>query len=123
MQFLSRVRRGTGSAFVYIAPAGSIFDKKYALNNGGTWCPAVDLTMLSMQKKADSIMGIVLTGMGRDGADDIYFLHIGAITLPGPLTPIKSMPQAAIELEVDFILTQEKLSMLSFSFNTIPVHL
>ena len=51
----------------------------------------------------------LLTGMGRDGADGIYFLHtLGAITIAqDPATaPIKSMPQAAIETGgVDFILT------------------
>ncbi len=58
-------------------------------------------------------MGIILTGMGRDGADGIYHLHkLGAVTIAqDPATaPIKSMPQSAIETgEIDFILTPEKI--------------
>ncbi|NLV26708.1 MAG: chemotaxis protein CheB [Methanomicrobiales archaeon] len=74
--------------------------------------PAVDLTLLSIKKRSeDSIMGIILTGMGRDGADGLCYLHrIGGTTIAqDPLTaPIKSMPQAAIETgEVDYILVPE----------------
>ncbi|MCA1917304.1 CheB methylesterase domain-containing protein [Methanospirillum hungatei] len=106
---------------IYIAPAGQHLliknNRTFALNNSEKLHgvrPAVDLTMLSMQKKPDdSIMGIVLTGMGRDGADGIYFLHtLGAVTIAqDPATaPIKSMPQAAIETgKVDFILTPDKI--------------
>jgi two-component system, chemotaxis family, protein-glutamate methylesterase/glutaminase len=72
--------------------------------------PAVDKTMLSLQKrKDDHLMGIILTGMGRDGADGIIHMHsCGAITIAQDpaSSPIKSMPQAAIDTgHIDQICT------------------
>ena len=83
--------------------------------------PAADLTMMSMLKRSeDSLMGIVLTGMGRDGADGINYLHsLGAVTIAqDPSTaPIKSMPQAAIETgQVDLILTPDQIRDAIVSF-------
>lgn len=71
--------------------------------------PAIDRTMLSMQKRTDDhLMGIILTGMGQDGAEGMIHLHsCGAVTIvqdPGT-APIKSMPMAAIETgQIDHIL-------------------
>jgi two-component system chemotaxis response regulator CheB len=77
--------------------------------------------MMSMLKRSeDSLMGIVLTGMGRDGADGINYLHsLGAVTIAqDPSTaPIKSMPQAAIETgQVDLILTPDQIRDAIVSF-------
>ena len=113
---------------IYIAPAG----KHLLIANNRTFSlsdkeklhgvrPAVDLTMMSMLKRTeDSIMGIVLTGMGRDGADGINYLHnLGATTIAQePATaPIKSMPQSAIETGlIDLILTPDKIRDAIISF-------
>ncbi len=113
---------------IYIAPAGQHLliknNRTFVLNDDDKLHgvrPAVDRTMLSMQKRTDDpIMGIVLTGMGRDGADGIYYLHkLGAVTIAQePATaPIKSMPQAAIETgEVDYIFTPEKIKNFIINF-------
>ncbi len=114
---------------IYIAPAGKHVvlhhNRVFFLRDGEKVHgvrPAVDMTMLSIQKRSeDTLMGIILTGMGRDGADGIFYLHkLGAITIAqDPKTaPIKSMPQAAIETgEVDYILTPDEIrqAMISFS--------
>lgn len=106
---------------IYIAPSGQHLliknNRTFHLNDDEKIHgvrPAVDRTMLSVQKRSeDTIMGIILTGMGRDGADGMYHLHkLGAVTIAqDPATaPIKSMPQSAIETgEIDFILTPEKI--------------
>ncbi|MCK7460966.1 MAG: hypothetical protein MZU84_02290 [Sphingobacterium sp.] len=40
-------------------------------------CPAVDVTMLSLVRDFDTdIVGIILTGMGRDGAKGIVLCQI-----------------------------------------------
>jgi len=83
--------------------------------------PAVDRTMLTIKKRAgDEIMGIILSGMGRDGAEGMDYLHqIGGVTIAqDPATsPIKSMPQAAIETgHVDFVLTPEQIREKMISF-------
>ena len=113
---------------IYIAPAGQHLliknNRTFALNDDDKLHgvrPAVDRTMLSIHKRTDdSIMGIVLTGMGRDGADGTYYLHkLGAVTIAQePATaPIKSMPQAAIETgEVDLIITPEKIRNAMITF-------
>ena len=46
-------------------------------------CPAVDVTMLSLQKCSDSnLVGIILTGMGKDGAKGLsHIKKIGGTTI------------------------------------------
>ena len=86
--------------------------------------PAVDRTMLSLKKREnDTLMGIILTGMGRDGADGIIHMHsCGAVTIvQEPRTcPIKSMPQAAIETgHVDFIFSPDDIKKKLIEFGSI----
>lgn len=114
---------------IFIAPAGShlLLEKNriFKLDNNEKIHgvrPAVDMTLLSIQKRTeDKIMGIILTGMGRDGANGLYHLHkIGGITIAqDPLTsPIKSMPQAAIETgEIDHILNPDQIREKIISFS------
>ncbi|MDX8550983.1 chemotaxis protein CheB [Methanospirillum sp. J.3.6.1-F.2.7.3] len=106
---------------IIIAPAGHHLivknNRYFQLDDGEKLHgvrPAVDLTMMSMQKlNNDKIMGIILTGMGRDGAEGLIHLHqCGGITIvQDPATaPIKSMPQASIKTGiVDFVLTPEQI--------------
>jgi two-component system chemotaxis response regulator CheB len=76
--------------------------------------PAVDCTMLSLvQQREDSLMGVILTGMGQDGAEGIVHIrNLGGHTIvQDPAScPIRSMPQAAIDTgKVNEILTPEKI--------------
>lgn len=63
--------------------------------------PAVDQTMTSLKNRVDDrYAGIILTGMGQDGAKGImYIKNLKGITIAqDPKTaPIASMPQSAIE--------------------------
>lgn len=63
--------------------------------------PSVDRTMLSLRRiEGDRLLGIVLTGMGQDGAAGIaHIKNIGGHTIvQDPATaPIKSMPQSALD--------------------------
>lgn len=93
---------------IIIAPAG----KHLLLSNNRTIIfqdgpklhgvkPAVDYTMLSLRnREEDHLAGVVLTGMGHDGAAGIAHIKSlkGLTIAQDPNTsPIKSMPQAAID--------------------------
>ena len=71
-------------------------------------CPAVDSVMKSLHKDNNSqFMGIILTGMGRDGADGIsHMKRIGAVTVAQnqETSAIWGMPKEAIETgDVDWV--------------------
>jgi two-component system chemotaxis response regulator CheB len=77
-------------------------------------CPAVDSVMLSINKDYDSqFMGVILTGMGRDGADGIsHMKRIGAVTVAQnqETSAIWGMPKEAIETgDVDWVLSPEDI--------------
>lgn len=93
---------------IYIAPGGYhllIRNNRDCLLDSGEKIhgvrPAIDRTMFSMVERiGDHMMGVILTGMGHDGAQGIAHMHLcGAVTIAQePSTaPIKSMPQSAIE--------------------------
>lgn len=77
-------------------------------------CPAADVTMLSVQARGGlRLIGVVLTGMGRDGAMGIAHLKkMGATTfaqLPSTCS-IDSMPKHAIETKcIDSILSIQEI--------------
>lgn len=61
--------------------------------------PSIDITMESLVSQDRDILGILLTGMGVDGAQGLVHIHaIGGMTVvQDPLTcAIRSMPVAAI---------------------------
>ncbi len=72
--------------------------------------PSADVAMKSLLKplKQRQIIGIILTGMGRDGADGIrHIKELGGITLAQDResSAIYGMPKAAVETgAVDFVL-------------------
>ena len=77
-------------------------------------CPAVDSVMMSLNKDYDNqFMGIILTGMGRDGADGIsHMKRIGAVTVAQnqETSAIWGMPKEAIETGgVDWVLSPEDI--------------
>jgi two-component system chemotaxis response regulator CheB len=64
-------------------------------------CPAIDVTMQSLQTKpGDTFVGVVLTGLGRDGAEGIrHIKSLGGLTLAQDeaTSTIFGMPRAAME--------------------------
>jgi len=62
----------------------------------------------------DGIIGVILTGMGKDGVEGIIHIKaLGGITVAQDrdTSAIYGMPKAAVETgHVDFALTPEKIS-------------
>jgi two-component system chemotaxis response regulator CheB len=88
-------------------------------------CPAVDSVMKSLHKDNNSqFMGIILTGMGRDGADGIsHMKRLGAVTIAQnqETSAIWGMPKEAIETgNVDWVLDPEEIrKKLITKFETV----
>lgn len=77
-------------------------------------CPAADVTMTSLTKETGiRHIGIVLTGMGRDGADGIcHIKSIGGTTIAQDekSSIIFGMPKEAVETGcVDWVLSPEQI--------------
>lgn len=106
---------------VYIAPSEVHLylseNKRISLKKGEkvNWvCPAIDVVMKSLVRKPYyKLMGIVLTGMGRDGADGlVYMKSLGAITVAQDAESaiVNGMPKEASQTgRVDFILTPAQI--------------
>jgi two-component system chemotaxis response regulator CheB len=77
--------------------------------------PSVDVAMKSLLKplKRGRIIGVILTGMGKDGAAGIgHVKGIGGITIAQDedSSAIYGMPKAAVETgQVDFILSPQNI--------------
>lgn len=77
--------------------------------------PSVDVAMMSLLKplKQKRIVGVILTGMGRDGAEGLRHVKLlGGITIAQDQksSAIYGMPKAAVETgTVDFVLPLEKI--------------
>lgn len=115
---------------IFIAPAG----KHLVLSNNRSIIfqdgeklhgvkPAVDYTMLSLRKREEDLLaGIVLTGMGQDGAAGIaHIKSLNGMTIAqDPNTaPIRSMPQAAIDTgKVNEILSPVDIRKALIKFGT-----
>lgn len=107
---------------VYLAPGG--LHLKLSGNNRVELCegprvnyvqPSADVTMLSLARPLKGkLIGIVLTGMGRDGADGIRHIHeIGGITMAQDQqsSTIYGMPKAAAQTgAIDFVLPPAKIA-------------
>ncbi|MGZ3693776.1 MAG: CheB methylesterase domain-containing protein [Bdellovibrionota bacterium] len=104
------------SGIIYLAPSESHLevasDNSIQLVTGeqvNYVCPSIDVTMksLSEDSRVEKI-GIVLTGMGRDGADGIaHMKRIGGITIAQEpaASNMPYMPEAAIKTgSVDMVL-------------------
>ncbi len=76
-------------------------------------CPSVDVTMKSVNPVSGKLIGVIMTGMGRDGADGIRKLKsIGARTIAQDeqSSIIWGMPSAAIETgTIDEVLNPEQI--------------
>jgi two-component system chemotaxis response regulator CheB len=92
-------------------------------------CPAVDVTMESLRKETGvQHIGIVLTGMGRDGAKGICHIKaIGGMTIAQDekSSIIFGMPKEAIETGcIDLILSPEEINeKLRQIIDVLPVSL
>ena len=106
---------------VYVAPSENhlrlIDNRKIELFSGekiNYVCPSIDITMQSVQKKTgQSLMGIILTGMGRDGAEGIQHIKkIGGVTVAQneETSVIFGMPKEAIATgAVDWVLDPKQI--------------
>lgn len=89
-------------------------------------CPAADVTMMSLQHaSATRMVGVVLTGLGRDGAEGIHHIKsIGGATLvqDEASSVIWGMPSAALETgAVDHVLPPEQIRDWLASYLAAPV--
>jgi len=84
--------------------------------------PAIDVAMKSLRKvPSQSILGVVLTGMGRDGADGLSYIkkELQGITISEDEESciVYGMPKAAVETgDVDFVLNPEEVREKLISF-------
>lgn len=79
-------------------------------------CPSVDVTMMSLKRMPGvQFFGIILTGMGKDGAEGIQYLkQIDGITVAQEEEScvIYGMAKSAIDTgNIDLILTPEEIRM------------
>jgi two-component system chemotaxis response regulator CheB len=101
---------------ICIAPGGVhltlVSNQKVHLYSGekvNSVCPSIDVTMKSVgPQSGGKLVGVILSGMGRDGADGLVHLKgYGAITIAQDQKTcvIYGMPKAAAETgKVDFVL-------------------
>lgn len=104
------------SAVIYIAPGGynlKVKDKKIELKDskGYIVSPNIDVMFESLIPYAKNTCGIILTGMGSDGAQGLKKLHENgaiAIVQDKKSSVVYGMPKSATELFiVDYILPLE----------------
>lgn len=108
---------------VYFAPDnyqmgvkyGRIYLKKQIPNE--TICPSVSYLFNNIYDiKSTDIIAMILTGMGKDGADEIKKLRLsGAVTIAqdSKTSLIYGMPREAVKLGgIDYILSDRKIAMM-----------
>lgn len=77
--------------------------------------PAIDVAMRSVKKiNNETVIGVILTGMGRDGADGLSYIkkNLNGITISEDEEScvVYGMPKAAFETgDVDYVLNPEKV--------------
>ena len=91
-------------------------------------CPSIDVAMKSIRaNKSGGLVGVVLTGMGSDGADGIsHIKSLGGITIAQDeaSSVIYGMPKAAYNTgKVDFVLHEDDIcakleEIVSFNMNS-----
>jgi two-component system chemotaxis response regulator CheB len=107
---------------IHVAPGGThltlVFNQQIKLNTGepvNSVRPSIDVTMKSLVKPSGRLVGVILTGMGRDGADGVLHMkQLGAtiIAQDQSTSVIYGMPKAAKETGcVDFVLSTERIAV------------
>jgi two-component system chemotaxis response regulator CheB len=106
---------------VYLAPARIhlklIENTRIKLSEGekvNYCCPSVDVTMCSaLENRKGKLIGVVLTGMGKDGADGLtHIKSLNGITMAQDkkTCAVYGMPMEAAKTgNVDFVLTPEQI--------------
>lgn len=110
---------------VYLAPGGFHLrlegNSRIVLEEGGRINfvqPSADVAMKSLLKplKRRWIIGVILTGMGKDGAEGIrHIKELGGVTIAQDQesSAIYGMPKAAVETgSVDFVVSPEKIGSI-----------
>ena len=110
---------------IYVAPSEShctvLRQRRLHVNSGAKVnfvCPSIDVTMLSLRKPAQGhrLVGVVLTGMGRDGAEGIVHMkELGAVTVAQDKRScaVHGMPdEAACTGCVDYVLSPDDIATL-----------
>ncbi len=112
-----RIKRGK----IYVAPSEQhlelVNNRTIRLFRGkkvNFVCPSIDVTMKSLKKMSDDkIIGIILTGMGRDGAEGISHIKaIGGVTIAQDeeTSIIYGMPKEAFKTgNIDLVLSPVKI--------------
>lgn len=107
---------------VYLAPgalhlqfAANLTIRLAAGEKVNSVCPSIDVAMKSViPKHGARIAGVILTGMGRDGADGIVHMkQCGAVTIAQDqnTSVIYGMPKAAVATGmIDFVLPTEQIA-------------
>lgn len=77
-------------------------------------CPSIDVAMQSIvAQNGGKVVGVILTGMGRDGAAGItHIKQVGGVTIAQDerTSVIYGMPKAAVETgKIDFVLPTERI--------------
>jgi two-component system, chemotaxis family, protein-glutamate methylesterase/glutaminase len=109
------------SGHVYVAPGGIHLllanNERVQLRAGepvNSVRPSIDVAMKSLVKPSARMVGVILTGMGRDGADGIkHMKQLGAtiIAQDQSTSVIYGMPKAAAETGcVDFVLSTQRIA-------------
>jgi two-component system chemotaxis response regulator CheB len=109
------------SGQIYVAPGGIhlvlVNNQRVQLRAGepvNSVRPSIDVTMKSLIKPTGRLAGVILTGMGRDGAAGIVHMkQLGATTIAQDqaTSVIYGMPKAAAETGcVDFVLSTQRIA-------------
>jgi len=111
------------SGLAYVAPSEVhlklVDNRKIRLYQGEKVkfvCPSIDVAMLSIEKSSSGkIVGIILTGMGNDGAEGLcHIKRIDGTTIAQnkETSTIFGMPNEAIKTSmVDFVLPPEQIKI------------
>jgi two-component system chemotaxis response regulator CheB len=114
----AQLERGT----IFIAPGGSHLtlaaNQQIRLNMDepvNSVRPSIDVTMKSLTRFSGRLVGVILTGMGRDGTDGIVHMkQLGAtiIAQDHSTSVIYGMPKSAQETGcVDFVLPTDRIAV------------
>jgi len=112
-----RIKRGE----VYVAPSEQHLElinnkiiRLFRSEKVNFVCPSVDVTMKSLKRMSDGkIVGVILTGMGKDGAEGISHIKaVGGVTVAQDekTSIIHGMPGEAFKTgNVDLVLPPDKI--------------
>ena len=106
---------------VYLAPGGVhlslVQNRRLHLAAGervNSVCPSVDVTMKTVEPTAGNLAGVILSGMGRDGADGIaHVRNVGGLTIAQDqaTSVIYGMPKAAVETgKIQYVLSTNEIA-------------